>query len=141
MNIAEALRELERCDWLKITGNHVSASRWKTRAQMSMMTRDEYERDPHAFRECSVSTRRKKSESFEELLIRAATLVRAGHKPTIRVPPQTNKDRCACGADNKGHGLEWNQQLQQRMCRKCSIAWANAAMHNDMMPASNGEEH
>lgn len=37
MTISEALRELETCDWLKISAHHVSASRWKARAERLML--------------------------------------------------------------------------------------------------------
>ena len=136
--IGEALRELDTCEWLKITATHVSAARYKTRAEMRMLSRDDLNK-PHAMKQCDVQIRRKKSESFEAMLIRAAGLVRAGHLPTVRVPPLTNKDRCACGATT--HDLKWNDQLQQRMCPKCVQAWAVAARNNDMAPTTGGAKH
>lgn len=133
MNVSEALELLSGCDWLKITENHVSASRWKTREQMAMLPRADLNR-PNAIYAANVSTRRKKHESFEALLIRAAEMVRSGHVPVSRVPQRKPKEQCACGSATTD--LVWAYQLKQRVCRKCAAAWDSAAKNNDMRPTN-----
>ncbi|MFA6047103.1 MAG: hypothetical protein WC718_19130 [Phycisphaerales bacterium] len=133
MDIVAALIVLEHCDWLKITQRHVSASKWKSRAEMSFV-RGDPSINPYPLKSAEVSIRRKKSETFESLLIRAASLVEAGHVPVVRVPPQTSADRCQCGTTS--HDLIWNDQLHQRVCRRCYAAWASAANTNDIGPTT-----
>lgn len=131
MTIGEALVELDGCDWLKINGSRsLTATKYKTRAQLAMLTRDDFNNNRNALHLADVHTRRKKGESFEGFLIRAAEMVRAGHLPTRRVPPLKPAERCACGSETRD--LIWNDQLQQRMCRACVSAWMNAAATNDL---------
>ena len=116
MTISAAIEVLERCNWLKLSQTHVSAARWKLNSAVR----------------AHVAVRKRKGESLEMLLIRAATLVEANHMPTRRVPPLTSTDRCACGAQT--HDLVFNQQLKQRVCRRCDARWITAAFYNDMAP-------
>jgi hypothetical protein len=115
MTLSEALIELDTCEWLKISNTSVHASRWSRKGH-----------GPDA----NVQIRRKKGESFEQMIIRAASLVQAGHQPTHRVPPRTSAEKCACG--RKTFDLVWVEQLKQRLCRPCAVAWHGAAKNNDM---------
>lgn len=132
MTISEALKVLEACNWLKITGtHHVTASLYRSRAELSMLTREQLQ-DPNSMHKAHVQTRRAKGESFEGMLVRAATLVAAGRLPKVRVPPQKASERCVCGSTSTD--LTWNQQLKQRVCRRCEQAWITAANNNDIRP-------
>lgn len=136
MSISEALRELDACNWLKVSARHVSASKYKTHAELWMLSAED-RRNRNSIYHADVTVRRKKSETFEELLVRAATMVRSGYVPKTRVPPKKFQERCACGSPDCD--LAWNPQLNQRMCRKCSSAWAVAARHNDMAPVQGDD--
>lgn len=126
MSISDALNELDMCDFLKVTKTSIHASRWAR-------TRGGYgPPDGMAPKDADVMIRRRKSESFEAMLLRAAGLVRAGHRPTIRVPTLTSADRCACGRQGHDLTLAWNSQLHQWLCRSCMAGWATAGRNNDM---------
>ncbi len=130
MKIEQALMVLERCDFLKVHATSVHASKSRTYDEAraciaSGMDRD----DPRVFREANVMIRRKKLESFEAMLVRAAELVFAGHQPTVRVPTLTSRDACRCGSTTR---LSWHSQLKQHVCERCSNAWSTAANVNDM---------
>lgn len=135
MTISEALVILDGCNWLKVSARHVSASKWLTRSQMAFLTREQLSGENGMY-EAHVQTRRAKGESFEGLLIRAATLVQVGHKPKVRVPVRTSTERCACGSESSD--LTWVAQLNQRVCRRCEYAWRTAAKNNDIR-ATNGD--
>ena len=134
MTISEALAVLEGCKWLKLSATHVAACNYKSRAEMSMLTRKQMD-DPSCIYKASVLIRKSKGQTLEAMLIRAAKMIRAGHVPKIRRPPPKHTDRCACGANSH---LAWNEQLKARVCRRCDGAWRRAALINDM-PAAKGD--
>lgn len=111
MTLLDAIGELDTCRFLKITRTSIHAARWSIGLA------------------ANVTVRRKKNEMFYAMVLRAAALVRAGHRPVRRVPPLTRSDSCACG---RNCDLIWNEQLKQRLCRRCSVAWSRAAKNNDM---------
>lgn len=130
IGLSEALRELQSCDWLKITGTHVTASRWKSQERLRAEFIDTGVM-PSSFHECAVRVRRGKSESLEALLIRAGALVKAGYVPPVRTPVVEQTDRCACSSRE---GLRWNRQLETHLCQKCERAWDTASQHHDLAP-------
>lgn len=106
----------------------------KTRAELSMLTRRQYiEGGPSVMYRADVKTRRKKGETFEVFLIRAAEMVVSGHLPKVRVPRPKPLDQCSCG---RRDDLVWQYQLKQRVCRRCAALWEQAARSNDMRPVS-----
>jgi len=135
MTTSEALTVLEECAWLKVTANHVSATKYRSRVELAMLSRADLSH-PYSMYKAHVQTRRAKGETFEGLLVRAATLIASGHLPKVRVPPQRAAERCMCGSDSRD--LTWNQQLKQRVCPRCERAWRTAANNNDIR-ATNGE--
>jgi hypothetical protein len=139
MTIDEALTVLEGCDWLKITQQHVSASKWKTANERMFLNIKPFD-DVNCLYDAKVSIRRKSTDSFAALLIRAAELVQAKHVPTAKTPAKTSADRCMCGSESRD--LVWNDQLKHRLCRRCSAAWDTAAMHNDLIgPTTTDSKH
>lgn len=135
MTIGEALEVFDRCNWFKLgpSKQHVTASLYRSRAELQFiaLSRQVTADDLH---KADVSTRRKKGESLEAFLIRAATMVEAGHQPTRRERPTlTNGHKCACGAS--GFDLRYNDKLKQFLCRRCDAMWATAGRNNDIGPA------
>lgn len=131
MTISEALAVLNECRWLKVSPNHVRACRYRSRAELYMLT-PEQRTNPKALYKADVMVRRAKGETLEALLIRAAMLVQAEHVPAPSRPAPKSSDRCACGSQDH---LRWNQQVKQRLCARCDAAWNTAARHNDMPPS------
>ena len=132
MTISEALKVLDECNWLKVNTSHVSAARYHSRTHLAFQSREELLK-PDSMYFANVLIRRKKGETFEGMLVRAATLVEAGHLPKERVPPASHKDVCACGENAR---LSWHYQLKQRVCPRCSLKWDTAARNNDMRPTT-----